>query len=129
MLVPQLFVSLKSPEAETDVNVRAAVPVFESVTVCAGLAMPVFSVGNPRLVGETLAAGLEDDPPEPELPPLPPVLPLPPVPLVVVVVLVAAPPPQPAIAITTKDARVSIVLFGRFSIKRTTNHVPDLEVI
>jgi len=41
-LVPQLLVSLKSPEVEIALTARAAVPVLETVTDCAALFVETF---------------------------------------------------------------------------------------
>lgn len=74
-LLPQLFVWAKSPELapmramlET---LREALPMFESVTLCAVLVEPIFSRLNVRLGGErlTMGAGAGGELPPPPPPP------------------------------------------------------------
>lgn len=55
--VTQVVVSAKSPLAVTEVTVKAALPVFVSVTVCAGEVAPIGRLANVRLVGDKLTAG------------------------------------------------------------------------
>jgi hypothetical protein len=61
-LLPQVFVWAKSPEfvpvRPTLVTLRAALPVFDSVTVCAGLVVPIFCELKVRPVVERLTAGV-----------------------------------------------------------------------
>lgn len=54
---PQLLDSLNWPEAEIPDTARLAVPVFDNVTLCAVLVVPIFWLANVRLAGETLATG------------------------------------------------------------------------
>jgi hypothetical protein len=56
-LVPQLWLTAKSPEAAIEVKLRAAVPEFVSVTAWAALVLPTVSAANVRLVGESVTAG------------------------------------------------------------------------
>ena len=58
--VPHVLVWAKSPESPVRaiiVTFNAADPLFESVTVWAGLVAPTVSFGNVRLVGERVTAG------------------------------------------------------------------------
>jgi hypothetical protein len=57
-LLPQLLVCAKSPLAAMFVIVSGPVPVFVSVTVCAGLVVPTPCGPNVKLVGERLAPGV-----------------------------------------------------------------------
>src|SRR5436305_1826137 len=54
---PQLSVSAKSPLATMLLMVRVAVPVFDSVTVCAALVVPTLWLAKVSEVGERLATG------------------------------------------------------------------------
>jgi hypothetical protein len=45
-LVPQVWLTAKSPEAAIEVRLKAAVPEFVSVTVCAALVLPTVSAAN-----------------------------------------------------------------------------------
>jgi hypothetical protein len=60
--VEQLFVCPKSagfdPVTETEVTVRLALPVFESVTCCDPLTVPTFWAENPSDEGESEATGI-----------------------------------------------------------------------
>jgi hypothetical protein len=65
--VPQPFVCVKSPEAVTPEIDSAPVPVFDSVTVCAGLAaptswLPKVSVGGVSETAGTSAIPVPDSP-------------------------------------------------------------------
>jgi hypothetical protein len=51
MLLPQLFVWVKSPVIATEVTGAAALPLFVTVTACAALAPPVATVPKPTAVG------------------------------------------------------------------------------
>jgi hypothetical protein len=62
-VVPQLFVCAKSPVVVMLVIVNVAVPVFVSITFCAGLVVPTNCVAKVRLVGFKVTAG--EDPPSP----------------------------------------------------------------
>ena len=52
---PQVLVSAKSPEAEILEMVRAALPVLETVTVCAALVVPTVWLAKVRVDGVTVA--------------------------------------------------------------------------
>jgi hypothetical protein len=56
-VVPQLFVSAKSPVIVIPEMVNGAVPVFESVALCVGLAVPIVCPLNVRVDGEAVAMG------------------------------------------------------------------------
>lgn len=60
--VPQLLVCAKSvglvPPSAMLAMVSAAVPVFESVSVCAAEVLPAFVLGKVMLVGESAAVGI-----------------------------------------------------------------------
>jgi hypothetical protein len=56
-LVPQLWLTAKSPVAAIEVKFRTAVPEFVSFTVWAALVLPTVSAANVRLVGESVTAG------------------------------------------------------------------------
>jgi hypothetical protein len=56
-LVPQLWLTAKSPEAAIEVRLKAAVPEFVSVTVCAVLVLTTVSAANVRLAGVSVTAG------------------------------------------------------------------------
>ena len=62
-LVLQVFVWAKSPEfapvSPTLVTLRAALPVFDSVTAFAALVVPIFCELKARLAAERLTAGAE----------------------------------------------------------------------
>jgi hypothetical protein len=55
--LPQLLVSAKSPLAMMLLIVRVALPVLESVTVCAALVVPTVWLEKVSELGETLATG------------------------------------------------------------------------
>jgi hypothetical protein len=56
-LVPQVLVSVKSPDGAICVIVSVALPTLVSVTVCALLCVPTSVSGNVRLVAESCTAG------------------------------------------------------------------------
>jgi len=56
-LVPQVFVSAKSPEGAIDITARGAVPEFVSIIVCGVLAVPSVCGAKVRLFGESVTAG------------------------------------------------------------------------
>jgi hypothetical protein len=57
MVAPQLWLTAKSPEAATEVRLKAAVPEFVSVTVRAALVVPVVCDPKVRAEGDSAAAG------------------------------------------------------------------------
>lgn len=75
-LLPHVLVWEKSPEfvppTATLVMARLAVPVLVSVTLCAGLALPIFCAPKVRLDHERLTTGLEGGGGVGAPPPLPP---------------------------------------------------------
>jgi len=56
-VVPQLFVCAKSPVIVIAESVNGAVPVFDSVALCAGLVVPITWPLKVRMVGESTAMG------------------------------------------------------------------------
>jgi hypothetical protein len=61
-LVPQFWVSVKSPDAVIDDSVRAALPEFVRETSCAALVVPVVCDEKVRLVVERVAVGIAATP-------------------------------------------------------------------
>jgi hypothetical protein len=57
ILAPQVFVSVKSPDAAIDVMDKAAVPELITVTACAALLVPSACEAKVRLVAESVTAG------------------------------------------------------------------------
>jgi hypothetical protein len=57
-VLPQVWVSLNEPFAAMPLIFRVAVPVFFSVTVCAALVVPVFTLPKLSEVGLRLATGV-----------------------------------------------------------------------
>ena len=67
--VPQVFVSAKSvgfaPPMEMPEMVSAALPVFDSVSICAAEVTPVFTLPKLSVVGESVAVGAAAAVPDP----------------------------------------------------------------
>lgn len=57
-VLPQVFVSVKSPLAMMLEIVSVPFPVFESVAVCGALFFPTFSLPKLRLVGARFTCGV-----------------------------------------------------------------------